>query len=62
MTAHAARTQHLMTSGLMKKFTVTAAHIVNTMIPLILDAVELEVDLFIHLRSKIILASSIFFS
>ncbi|XP_053407959.1 uncharacterized protein LOC128559662 [Mercenaria mercenaria] len=39
LTAHSARTQHLMTSGLMKKFTVTAAHIVNTMIPMILDAV-----------------------
>lgn len=46
MTAHAARTQHLMTSGLMKKFTVTAAHIVNTMIPMILDAVELEASGF----------------
>lgn len=42
MTAHAARTQHLMTAGLMKKFTVTAAQIVNTMIPMILDAVDLE--------------------
>ncbi|XP_060560833.1 uncharacterized protein LOC132720672, partial [Ruditapes philippinarum] len=41
-TANNARTQHLMTIGLMKKFTLTAGHIVNTMIPMILDAVELE--------------------
>ncbi|XP_045189028.2 uncharacterized protein LOC123546644 [Mercenaria mercenaria] len=39
MTAHSARTQHIMTAGLMKKFTVTASHIVKTMIPMILDAV-----------------------
>lgn len=45
MTAHDARTLHLMTSGLMEKFTVTAAHMVNTIIPLILDAVELGVYL-----------------
>ncbi|XP_052771064.1 uncharacterized protein LOC128210751 [Mya arenaria] len=42
MTAHSARTQHLMTSGLMKKFTATSFHIVKTMIPIILDAVELQ--------------------
>lgn len=46
MTAHSARSQHLLTSGLMKKFTVTAGHIVKTMIPMILDAVELEVFIF----------------
>ncbi|XP_060551086.1 uncharacterized protein LOC132712689 [Ruditapes philippinarum] len=39
MTAHSARTQHIMTAGLMKKFTVTTAHIVNTLIPMTLDAV-----------------------
>ncbi|KAH3786265.1 hypothetical protein DPMN_164371 [Dreissena polymorpha] len=44
MTAHSARSQHLMTSGLMKKFTVTAGHIVNTMVPMILDAVELQAN------------------
>ncbi|XP_052236492.1 uncharacterized protein LOC127848212 [Dreissena polymorpha] len=42
MTAHAARSQHLLTSGLMKKFTVTAGHIIKTMIPMILDAVDLQ--------------------
>ncbi|KAH3786251.1 hypothetical protein DPMN_164357 [Dreissena polymorpha] len=42
MTAHAARSQHLLTSGLMKKFTVTAGHILKTMIPMILDAVDLQ--------------------
>lgn len=43
-TANNARTQHLMTSGLMKKFTVSANHIVHTIIPMILDAVELQVN------------------
>ncbi|XP_053406936.1 uncharacterized protein LOC128559426 [Mercenaria mercenaria] len=37
--AHSARTQHLMTSGLMKKFAMTSAHIVDTMIPQLSDAV-----------------------
>jgi len=46
MTAHSARSQHLMASGLMKKFTVTAFHIIDTMIPMILDAVELQVSLY----------------
>ncbi|XP_060551082.1 uncharacterized protein LOC132712688 isoform X2 [Ruditapes philippinarum] len=39
LTAHSARAQQLMTNGLMKKFTVTAAHIVKTLIPMIIDAV-----------------------
>lgn len=41
-TANNARMQHLMTNGLMKKFTLTARHILDTMIPMILDAVELQ--------------------
>ncbi|XP_052236501.1 uncharacterized protein LOC127848219 [Dreissena polymorpha] len=55
MTAHSARSQHLMTSGLMKKFTVTAGHIVNTMVPMILDAVELQDrDIIIDVFGQII--------
>lgn len=41
-TANNARMQHLMTNGLMKKFTLTARHILDTIIPMILDAVELQ--------------------
>lgn len=47
MTSHDARTRHIMTSELMKKFAVTAVHILETMIPLIRDAVELQV--YFHL-------------
>ena len=43
MTAHAARSAQMETSGIMKQFMVTAEHIVNTVIPMIKDAVELEV-------------------
>jgi len=46
MTAHSARVRHTMASGLMKKFTVTAFRIIDTMIPMILDAVELQVSLY----------------
>lgn len=42
MTAHEARTQHVLSSGLMKKFDVTAAYILETVIPTIRDAVELQ--------------------
>jgi hypothetical protein len=42
-----------MTAGLMKKFTVTTAHIVNTLIPMTLDAVtELQVHITLqHLHT-----------
>ncbi|XP_045188672.2 uncharacterized protein LOC123546464 [Mercenaria mercenaria] len=56
MTAHAARTQHMMTSGLMKTFMVTAAHIVNTIIPMFFDAIELkDPDIVKDLFDKIII-------
>ncbi|WAR27641.1 hypothetical protein MAR_013345 [Mya arenaria] len=41
LTAHDARAQHLMTSGLMKKFTMTSKHVVQTLLPMIRDGVEL---------------------
>ncbi|XP_052785312.1 myosin-9-like [Mya arenaria] len=46
LTAHDARAQHLMTSGLMKKFTMTSKHVVQTLLPMIRDGVELgDVDI-----------------
>jgi hypothetical protein len=44
MTAHSARTHHLITGNLMKRFIIITEHIVNIMIPIILEAVtELQV-------------------
>ncbi|WAR30467.1 hypothetical protein MAR_033009 [Mya arenaria] len=46
LTANDARAQHLMTSGLMKKFTMTSKHVVQTLLPMIRDGVELgDVDI-----------------
>ncbi|XP_052782945.1 uncharacterized protein LOC128219170 [Mya arenaria] len=42
LTAYDARAQHLMTSGLMKKFTMTSKHVVQTLLPMIRDGVELQ--------------------
>lgn len=54
-TANNARTQHLMTNGLMKKFTVAASNIVNIMIPMILHAVELQdKDIVVDCFAKIL--------
>ena len=44
MSAHGSRTLHMMTVGLMKKYYGASVHIIETMIPLIMDAVELEVN------------------
>lgn len=40
MTAHKARSEHMSTSGLMKECMVSAAHISQTVIPMILEAVD----------------------
>ncbi|XP_052237070.1 uncharacterized protein LOC127848572 isoform X3 [Dreissena polymorpha] len=40
MMAHAARSQHQKTSSLMKKFMIFADHIIKTMIPIILRAID----------------------
>ncbi|XP_052768165.1 uncharacterized protein LOC128208656 [Mya arenaria] len=42
LTAHDARAQHMMTSGLMKKVMLTSNHVVKTLLVMIRDAVDLR--------------------